>query len=748
MQEPLYVTFLWHMHQPFYRDASSGDFALPWTRLHATKDYLHMAEVLEDYPEIHATVNFVPSLIEQLQDYAAGYGTDRALRIGLKDQFSAADKEFLLSFFFSINWDRVINRYPAYRELLRQRQEAQGDWRRFPDQYWLDLIVWFNLAWFDFGYVQRDAELRALAAKGAGFSQADIRLVSEKSRNVAAPTLAAYRRLAERGQIELSTSPYYHPILPLLVDSSSASEATPGIHLPGELFAYPEDALEQTRLALIAHERTFGRPPQGMWPAEGAVSQDVVELLAQHTDLRWLASDEAILARSLGIGVDRDGDGHIARPGVFYQPYAVSTGPRAHGAAPLAVFFRDHLLSDRIGFVYQHMDSRAAAQDMVDRLRRARANLGETGRPHCLSIILDGENCWEYYENNGDDFLRSLYQLLTAAGDIKTVTMSEYLDHAAPRSVVPRLAAGSWIGGDFLTWIGEPAQNRGWDYLARVREQLAQRAANDQAVSTDVIGQAWKEFYVAEGSDWFWWYSSRNNPNSDVFDTLFRGYLSEVYRNLGLPAPEWLGERILVQREEEAGRSPRGYISPTLSAAGSAGPAWANAGLMEPSLSSATMQRSESGLRSLYYGYDAKNLYLRIELNPVGMAARATVYASTPRARANRTAPLLPLSVADAAGAVGWSHELSVDLLAHSAILREANGYEGWQERAGRMSAAIEGALCELRIPLTELKLRLGDNLTLVLLLGRDSVVEERQPRSGYLAFRLTRYTEQASTVT
>jgi alpha-amylase/alpha-mannosidase (GH57 family) len=740
MAYPLHVAFLWHMHQPYYKDASSGDFSLPWTRLHATKDYLHMADVLADYPDIHATFNFVPSLIEQLEDYSSGASTDRALRISLKDELSSSDKEFLLAFFFSANVDRIINRYPPYRELLRQRQEAQGDWRRFPDQYWTDLIVWFNLAWFDGGYIQSDPELKALTEKGSGFSHDDIHLVAEKSRNVAGPTLTAYRRLAARGQIELSTSPYYHPILPLLMESASALEATPGLPLPATHFAYPEDATEQVRRALLAHETAFGQPPRGMWPSEGAVSQAVADMLAHQTDLRWIASDEGILARSLGQPITRDGDGHMTNPRLLCQPYALSTAERCNGCPPLAIVFRDRLIADRIGFVYQYMNGRAAAEDLVERIRRVRHNINDPDHPYLLSIILDGENCWEYYENNGDEFLRHLYELLSASTDLKTVTMSEYLEQFPPQTTLPRLAAGSWIGADMLTWIGEPAQNEAWERLARTRECLVSRAANDRATSMDVIGHAWRELYIAEGSDWFWWYSSRNNPGSDVFDVAFRGHLTEVYRSLGLPAPDWLSTPIYVNRPAQAGRVPTGYVSPALTASAQASFAWANAGFIEPNLSSATMQRNDSILRRFYYGYDAKNLYLRVESDPVAAAGTIAVYFSTPRARSNRSAPLLPGAQFDIGDGGGFSHALRLNLPARQALLQRADGYETWLDSAAHVDVAYDSYVTEVRLPLADLKLLPGDTLGVIVLLGRDGQIEERHPSTGSLRFRLVRH--------
>lgn len=739
MTQPLYVAFVWHMHQPCYREEATGDYVLPWTRLHATKDYLHMAEVLADFPAIHATFNLVPSLVEQLNGYASGEATDKALRISLKEALSPADKEYLLSFCFSVNAERVINRYPPYRELLRQRDEALGNWRRFPDEFWTDLIVWFNLAWFDPGYVQRDADLCALAQKRRGFTHADVRLLAAKSRHVAGAALAAYRRLADRNQIELCTSPYFHPILPLLIDSTSAHEASPNLPLPPNGFAYPEDAIEQVRRAIQAHEKTFGRMPLGMWPSEGAVSQAVVDLLARNTDLRWIASDEAILSRSVAQAIVRDQWGHVVNPGLLYQPYELVTNNRP-SHAPLVAIFRDHVLADRIGFVYRHMDSRAAAEDLVQQLHHARAALGETDEPYLLSIILDGENCWEYYENNGDDFLRRLYGLLSADPELRTVTVSEYLDQFMPRSAIPRLAAGSWIGGDMLTWIGEPAQNAAWDRLARARERLVTQAATHRATSLDVIGQAWQELYIAEGSDWFWWYSSRNNPQGDAFDVQFRGHLAAVHRHLGLPVPEWLAEPIYVARPADGSRSPTAFVTPMLTGSVQAHHTWAQAGYVDAESSSAAMQRSETVLRRLYYGYDAHNLYLRLEMNGADSARRLAFSLRTPQGRTNRVMRLLPAHLLPDGEDRGWSHEIDLDLPAGAAELLRADGYEGWHPAETLVDCAVAPSVAEMRIPFKDLGLHLGETMALAVAVGRDGVAEERCPVRGELGFRLMRF--------
>jgi alpha-amylase/alpha-mannosidase (GH57 family) len=272
---------MWHMHQPLYKEAVDGRYTLPWVRLHAVKDYLHMAEVLAAHPGVKATFNFVPSLVEQLRDYAEGHAEDRWQALSLNERLSAEDKRFALNSFFSISWERFVKRYPRYWQLLQLRNQLDGAVELLSDQYWRDLAAWFNLAWIEPETLARDPRLAALVEKGRGFTRRDIATILETHRELCARVLPTYRELAARGQIELSTSPYYHPILPLLIDTRVAREPTPHMTLPNVLFHHPEDAVEQLQRGRAAHLATFGHEARGLWPSEGAVSHDVAELLAR-----------------------------------------------------------------------------------------------------------------------------------------------------------------------------------------------------------------------------------------------------------------------------------------------------------------------------------------------------------------------------------------------------------------------------------------------------------------------------------
>lgn len=523
---PLHIAFIWHQHQPDYRDPFTGIARLPWTRLHAAKDYLHMAELVAEFPAIHCTFNYVPSLLDQLEQQPR----DEWEILSLKESWTRDEKQFLLGHFFSIH-QRLLERYPAYVHLRDGSTSLTTGSKSIdaPDPYFRDLAAWFNLAWTDPHAIERDPALSALVQKAQNYTRDDIALIISKQRGIAARVIPFHKELAARGQIEVSVTPFFHPILPLLIDQQSAREGMPNATLPSQSFAHPEDAVEQMKRAVSAYQESFGILPRGMWPSEGSVSDALIDLLPEN--FQWLATDEGILARSLGVAIERDGDGHITNPRALYQPYR--KGKRT-------LLFRDHYLADQISFKYQYMSAQDAANDLVSRLHVIRERLADDEHAYLVPIVMDGENAWEAYENNGDDFFRQLYALISTDEGIKTVTVSEFLAANPPQVELARLAAGSWINSNFDTWIGEPAHNRAWDLL-----ELTRRSIVAAHVDADRTQRAWDELYVAEGSDWFWWYSPRNNSGQDkIFDELFRTHLRRIYDLVGAPAPQELSEPI------------------------------------------------------------------------------------------------------------------------------------------------------------------------------------------------------------
>ncbi len=732
MAHPLYVAFLWHMHQPLYRDTLSGRYMLPWVRLHATKDYLHMGALLRQYPLVHQTFNFVPSLLEQLLDYGERGASDRWLDVSIKEQLTPDDKRFMLAHFFSINWDRFVRPHPHYRRLLQLRNEVGEEVGLLSEQYWRDLAALFNLAWIDPEEIQRDEVLRALRAKSSGYTLADGRTIIAKHYEIIRRVIPLYRQLQAEGQIELTTSPYYHPILPLLIDIKSARVASPQLPLPEAAIRWPEDAAEQLRRARECHETLFGSPPRGLWPSEGSVSADTIGLLNGRHTFRWVASDEAILARSLGIWFERDGAGHVLDPRRLYQPYLAPNGRTA-------MVFRDRLLSDRIGFVYQHMDGREAADDLIARLQHIREALADPERPYLVPIVLDGENCWESYANNGNDFLHHLYQRLSAAADLRTVTVSEYLDCFPPRERLASLFAGSWINQNLETWVGEDDQNRAWDYLARTRARLLAWQRSDPLADVETLARAWEEIYIAEGSDWFWWYYSHNRLAGDqVFDAEFRRHLANVYRVIGLPVPGWLKQPIAAAGERARRRAVSGRISPRLAVQDVASPEWAGAGYVEPEVSVGTMQMGATVLRRLYFGYNPAALFLRLEANEELSQFLVAFYLSTPRQeRANLLVRFAETNPQVEPPGLPLTWEIALVPGAREASLSRALGDNVWQLSKHVSSVAVGPRSVELTIPLADVQLTLGDDVGLLATVSRDDVLVESLPRVGHVSLAL-----------
>ncbi len=780
--KPIYIAFVWHQHQPYYRTSAQpgpqGDFALPWVRLHAVKDYLHMLEALTQHPSIHQTFNLVPSLIEQLHDYTERGVMDRSLRLTLTpaEDLSDADKAEMLETFFYINWERVISRYPRYHQLLALKQQAQGDAALFGPAFWRDLQVWFNLAWIDPLMVAADAELNALREQGRDFSQADVNMVADKHWAMMADVVPVHRTMMNDGQIEVSTSPYFHPILPLLDDNYDARTASPGLALPAMRFAHPEDAAAQMLLAVDSYRAAFGRPPAGMWPSEGAVSQEVVALAAAH-GIRWFASDEAVLASSVGYGIERDPWGHLTNPWLLYQPYLTNYTPPPLGEAgwanaltpppsgeagwgsastppPLGeagwgsaptIIFRDHLLSDRIGFAYQGMETHAAVADMLDRLHTIRNRTQDGDRPALVSIILDGENCWEGYPNNGNDFLHALYSAIERDDTLHACTVSEYLAAYPPTQQIEKLFTASWIGRNLETWIGEAEQNRAWEYLAATREQLVTYpppnippAGGRDNLSIPRWGRqgegalaaAWRELYIAEGSDWFWWYYSHNSSAEEaLFDEMFRCHLGNVYTMLGLPVPAFLKQPIRGLSRHTLSREPGGYISPRISGAADASE-WGNAGYIEPQASSGSMQISYLPLKRLYYGSNPANLFFRLEANE---DIRADVALYIRSHRVERYNPTVRYGGPVDVSRSGFSHELLINADSGQVILSEAEGQGMWRMQGAVGLAAHGQQVLEMSVPLEALGLQLGDTIQVAATITTHSILQQVLPTIGVL---------------
>ena len=552
----LYLAILWHQHQPIYKDTShptpAGSYLHPWVRLHAIRDYYSMAALVAEHPHLHLTVNLTPSLLWQIEDYLERGATDRALELTLKPAESLTDdeREYVLSNFFDADWHNQIFPYARYKELFIQRREGCY----FGPEELRDLQMWFNLAWFGQEFRDGDvmlatgavASVRRFIEQARDFSLADVEAMISEQYKIMRAVIPIHSQMQARGQIEVSTTPFYHPILPLLIDTDRATLDRPG-STHALRFAYPEDAEAQVRLAVEFYQRHFGQLPRGMWPAEGAVSQFVVPIFARH-GLRWIATDRGVLAKSGRWGYRAD------ELDVLCRPYRAEESEHI-----VSVFFRDTALSDAIGFrYYSYADYEQAARDFLQEVKGRYAWRISSEEDRILTVVLDGENAWSSYREDARPFLHALYGLLERDVEIETVTFAEYLDGNPDQGIDPHpfaaqtkvydLFTGSWIdengsepGVDLGTWIGENEENRGWELLGRARDFVSRTNATPETAPA-----AFQSLYVAEGSDWFWWFGAdQDSGNDNEFDDLFRVHLKNIYRSLDAVPPANLDHNIV-----------------------------------------------------------------------------------------------------------------------------------------------------------------------------------------------------------
>jgi alpha-amylase/alpha-mannosidase (GH57 family) len=566
-QRKLSLCLYWHMHQPDYRDYMTGEFVLPWTYLHAIKDYTDMAYHLEQNPKAKATFNLVPVLLDQLEEYArqfsAGEINDPLLALLAEenlDAVSEAQRRLVLDSCFRNNHDKLVAPFPPYRRLqslftlLTQGGDEGYDY--LSGQYLADLITWYHLSWMGES-IRRTSELVArLMAKGCGFTATDRRDMFGLIGELITDLMPRYKRLLANGQIEISTTPHFHPILPLLLDFNSARDALPDIEIP-EPQHYPggqSRAQRHVELAVQSHQHRFGCRPAGVWPAEGSVSEATLMLLSRQ-GFAWAATGENVLANSLrhayGQGALREDRDYL------YKPYRFSDS-----TGSILCFFRDDRLSDKIGFEYSKWFARDAINDFIHELEQIWQRHPE-GEAPVVSIILDGENAWEYYPYNAFYFLSELYAELAAHPYIEMSTLSEVAsrcndaagDEQSLESTnvhganitperLPGIVAGSWVYGNFSTWVGDPAKNRAWALLCEAKQYYDMVMA-DGRLSKDEKATAERQLGDCEGSDWFWWFGGLNPSQSvQFFDQLYRRNLSNLYKLLKLPVPTSLSHVI------------------------------------------------------------------------------------------------------------------------------------------------------------------------------------------------------------
>lgn len=713
------------MHQPYYKDLVTGEYRLPWVRMHALKDYYGMVKLLDEFPGLHQTFNLVPSLIVQLQEYVSGVAKDPFLLAASRpaEEMDLGEKAFALRYLFQSNVDNLIARYPRYFELWQEfhqhSQDAVAIAQRLRNNDLTDLQVLSQIAWMDEFFLD-DPEVHDLIEKGRDYSLANQQLVIAKQKEFLGKVLPAYAAAAQHGSIEISTSPFYHPILPLICDTNVGAVSHAGLPLPGHCFSHPEDAHEQIKRGLDLHEQVFGVRPLGMWPSEGSVSNQALEI-AHALGLNWAATDEGVLGRSIGVPFHRSNGVTLDAAGAecLYRIYRWEQGTSA-----MHMVFRDHSLSDLIGFVYSGMPAKEAAEDFIRRIKESAEPILKQGRNAVVPVILDGENAWEFYPQSGREFLRRLYDAIQKDPSIEALTVSEAIERGPAPQKLGSIFPGSWINANFDVWIGAPEDNTAWDHLSAARNFFA---ANADQATPEQKRLAYEELLIAEGSDWNWWYGPEHHSDNDrEFDELYRKHLSNVYLALGSAAPDALAQPISGIPAKLQFTPQTEYIHPKIDGRDTGYFEWLGAAAHVADRYSSAMHGKLFLLDTGYAAIDETNLYCRLDFMepPEEWASGETQLTVSIETQSPETPSAATV------------HRLEVDISGgHVRDWKFAeNGQPG--EHRESMQASLE-AIFECCVPLVLLGAPLRSTLRVRFSLWRDHLPLDVLPQEGAIEVHL-----------
>ncbi|MEQ1851004.1 MAG: glycoside hydrolase family 57 protein [Chthoniobacteraceae bacterium] len=616
------VVFLWHMHQPYYVNPTTRVAMMPWVRLHAVKGYLDMITVLADFPGVKVNFNLTPVLMLQIEELTQGRIKDLWLEWSRKPAADLDEEERLgiLEHFFKIHHDNLLRPHPRYVELLGKcgpgfyRDRARAELRNWSTAEFRDLQTWYNLGWCGFTAGRLYPELGELKRKGRHFSEEEKLRVLDIHLEILASIPKLYADAEARGQAELTTTPFFHPILPLVYDSDFAERCMPGRPRP-KRFHWPQDALAQLQLAVAQHTRMFGRAPRGLWPSEGSIAPELVPLM-QQAGIQYFCSDEENLFNSL------------RRSGVHADHLELFQGWRVeHEGAAVNAVFREKPLSDFIGFMAARNEPHQSAEHLLTHFRHIADQVPrDTG---LIPIVLDGENAWETFKDGGEAFLRELYGgLEKSAAQLTSCTIEDYFRRCPPKQTVTTLHTGSWICSDFDIWIGDDEENRAWNLLGETRQFLEGKL---HALKPQQKEAALREIYAAEGSDWFWWYGPDFTTQCDVlFDDLFREHLKNVYLLCGETPPPKLDWTLLSAEAIALYTRPTRQLSPQIN--GSIAPffEWMGAGRYLAGSEQGSMFRDDRFLRVIRFACDTQRLHLRFELRRWGRFQISVVFHQPP----------------------------------------------------------------------------------------------------------------------
>ncbi|MBR6163633.1 hypothetical protein IKQ26_07085 [bacterium] len=612
MQKKLAIAFVWHMHQPNYQTQPNSLRLMPWARLHAVKDYLNMVAILEKHPDIKLNFNISPILIDTILDYSKENNHDlhSKLTVTPVEELTENDKLYILNSFFDVDYNHLISKYKEYVNLYNKRySKSEINVNDFSDKEYGDIMFWFNFVWFDEHWKNEYPALRKLEQKGQNFTLKDRKLIIDIQRKIISKIIPTWKKYLKENRIGISVSPYYHPILPILINANDIKTASSKYSMPDCKINMADDARTQLEKAINRFEEVFGETPKGCWPSELCLSKKTVEMLAD-MGFKWTISEDSTLADSLRKEFVRDYKGCLEEPYDLASVYSYETKNKNE----IKLIFRDSIIAKLISFEYPQHDSIDSANDLYERIKIAQDKLRNSpDKTHLLTIAMDGENSWDSYEENGSIFLNHLYKLIAEDSSLETVIVNEYIEkNNLLAKCIDRISVGSSANNNYQFWIAEPTKNVAWTYIQKAKE-LINFCAKDSKYTKNAIAFATRELQITQGSDWFWWYGEPNNSGQDhVFDYMFREHLKNIYVALEKEIPEYL-QMPLISIVGKPSRVPKRTITPCVNGIDMFNDEWQYAGCID--IPAGPVLQEYKLFNRICFGCDSENLYLRFDIN-------------------------------------------------------------------------------------------------------------------------------------
>ncbi len=739
MQKELSLAFVWHFHQPNYQTQPNGIRLMPWARLHAVKDYLDMLIILDKFPNIKLNFSIVPPLIDAIQDYSNdGHDIHSKLTVTDVNDLTDDDKLYILNYFFDANYETLISKNERYNELYLKRYSSEDiGIDDFSLEEYSDIMMLFNLVWFDPIWKDVYPELKEFEEKGRNYSLLDRQELIELNRKIIRQIIPSFKKYQDSGRIEIITSPYNHPIMPILINPNDLKNPSLKHELPDCKIALIVDAKEQVKSAIKKIEDTFGKPPKGIWPSEHCISQKTLDVLA-NLGISWTITDESVLSNSLNKEFVRDFRGCYEDPYDVCSLYLYKTKREKE----INIIFRDSIIPNLIGFEYPNHKSILCANDLFDRIKTVFDKLKNSpDKKHILTIAMDGENCWDSYPQDGRIFLERLYSLINEDKSVKTVLISEYIEkNKTSAKLLKKVTAGSWVNQEFQLWIAEPTKNLAWQYLTQTRNDL-KTAEKSGRLTKEQINSAKSEIYIAEGSDWFWWYGEPNNSGQDhIFDFLFREHLKNVYTILEKPIPSYL-EMPLISYMGKPLRNPKREITPLINGMIKDNDEWLSAGCID--IPAGPVLQDNKLFNRIYFGCDKDNLYIRFDINKYLLESRESfkeyfsiyvyikaynnlIETTSPSRTTNKKDFILPVLLD------GYTHEVKFALTSNRKYpLQFSTAVKDglWALKWGHHIKYAHKEIFEVSIPFDDLDIQSGENFDFFFITGCSGVAEEIYPK-------------------